>query len=226
MSVVSQCGKISVLLLLVGACGGGAEPRLPALAPPSLPAGLAAGATATFVATIRDPDRLVETVMWSLGDGNAALDARPARAGEDVVSTLRHTFAARGQYQVEVSVKVAGTTLTGSATAVVDGPDAGCVLHDYTVTAPDFYYAFAGVAGENPRITVCAGETFTFHLADVPSMHPFCIWNGGDATAPPGVDGNCATGTTDVRWTVPASLPAGARYLCAIHYFGNRFAER
>ncbi len=32
---------------------------------------------------------------------------------------------------------------------------------------------------------------------------------------------NCNTGTVDVIWQVPSTLPDGARYICEVHYFGN-----
>ncbi len=55
------------------------------------------------------------------------------------------------------------------------------------------------------------------------SFHPFCIWNAADHNDAPGVTNNCATGTTDVVWAVPANLTTGGQYMCSIHFFGNTF---
>jgi uncharacterized repeat protein (TIGR01451 family) len=98
-----------------------------------------------------------------------------------------------------------------------------CSTTSWTVTAPGFEFDFSGVAGANPVITVCRGQTFTFHLSNVPSFHPFCIWNGNSNTDAPGVTNNCASGTTDITWAVPAVLPDGAQYKCSLHFFGNTF---
>lgn len=97
-----------------------------------------------------------------------------------------------------------------------------CSKTSFAITAPGFQYAVDGV-GNNPPITVCRGQTFTFHLDGVSSGHPFCIWNANDTSAPPGVTNNCVSGTADVVWAVPSGFAGAARYICDIHFFGNAF---
>lgn len=223
--------RVYALCLSVAACGGGTGsggdgPRAIAVAPPAVPAGLAAGTMASFTADVTDPDHAISAVSWSFGDGNATLDSALRRTGDTARSTIVHTYGARGEYAVAASVTVAGTSILASSLASVSGPATGCAQHDFTVSTPDFYYAYAGYAGQNPRITVCPGETFTFHLDNVSHLHPFCIWNQTSTTDAPGVTQNCNTGTIDVVWQVPSSLPDGARYICEVHYFGNSFAVR
>ena len=219
-------------LAAVAACGGGGSaagadgPRGPTVGAPMMPAGLAAGTMASFTAEVTDPDHVVTAVSWSFGDGNGTTDGALQRTGDTARSLVVHTYGARGDYPVAASVTVNGSKVESSATASVSGPATGCVQHDFTVTTPDFYYAYAGYAGENPRITVCLGETFTFHLDNVSQMHPFCIWNQSSTTEAPGVTQNCHTGTVDVVWHVPSALSDGVRYICEVHYFGNSFAVR
>lgn len=218
------------LAVALGACGGGDSPgtqRLPSVSSLTVPAGLAAGTKASFSLALQDPDRLVSSVSWTFGDGNSTNDASLVRNGDAATSTVVHTYLVRGDYNVAASATVTGSTpLQAGAAASVSGPATGCALHDFKVTTPDFYFAYDGIAGENPVITVCAGETFTFHLANVSPMHPFCIWNAHAATEAPGVVRNCMTGTVDVVWQVPSALADGARYICEVHYFGNVFTIR
>ena len=222
LTAVAACGGGSA-----GVPGGGADgPRGPTVGAPMMPAGLAAGTMATFTADVTDPDHAVAAVSWSFGDGNATVDGALQRTGDTARSAVVHTYGARGDYPVAASVTVAGTTVLASAVASVSGPATGCVQHEFTVTTPDFYYAYDGYAGENPRITVCLGETFTFHLDNVSHMHPFCIWNASSTSEAPGVTQNCHTGTVDVVWQVPSALSDGVRYICEVHYFGNGFAVR
>lgn len=211
------------------ACAGGFTgatcaqhlPTAVALQPPASPT---AGAPATFVAAIDDPDALVAAVAWTFGDGSdAVLDTAFARAGAAVTSTMQHTYAAAGTFGVGVAVAVSGQVSSKAANVTVaPGTAPTCSKTSFTITAPGFQYAVDGV-GNNPAITVCRGQTFTFHLDNVSSSHPFCIWNANDTNAPPGVTNNCVSGTADVVWAVPANFAGAARYICDIHFFGNAF---
>ena len=226
---------VALCLTAIAACGGGSAgdpgaggdgPRAPTVGVPAVPAGLAAGTMASFSVEVTDPGHAIAAVSWSFGDGNSAIDSALQRSGDTARSVMVHTYGARGDYPVAASVTVAGTTVLASALASVSGPATGCAQHDFTVSTPDFYFAYAGYAGQDPRITICPGETFTFHLDNVSSMHPFCIWNQSSTTEAPGVTGNCTTGTADVVWQVPSALPDGARYICEVHYFGASFVVR
>jgi hypothetical protein len=227
-----------VVALSASACGTGAAvtgdapapsdaaaaAQKPAITALPMPANPVAGGAVSFRARLGDPDGLVAAAAWSFGDGGSASDDRPTRAGADVDTVVEHTFTASGVYHVSVSVSVSeagGTTVSRSTWVAVAPAGSRCATHNFSVTSPDFYYAFDGVPGENPAVTVCLGEPFVFHLDDVSFMHPFCIWVRGAPVEAPGVTANCQTGTTDVVWAVPDALPEGAQYLCEIHYFGN-----
>jgi VCBS repeat-containing protein len=85
---------------------------------------------------------------------------------------------------------------------------------DFVVTSPGFFYAFSGVSGQSPVLTLKRGRTYTFEI-NTDAIHPFQILN-----APAGsVDNNnISDGTITFR------VPAGAgtyRYHCSIHDFGN-----
>jgi hypothetical protein len=187
------------------------------------PGTAASGTAATFTATVSDQDSLVTAVSWDFGDGGTKSDTAFTRSGATLTSTVQHTYTAGGSVTVGVSVTGGGVTSSKTASLTVTGAAATCTTTSWNVTAPGLEYDFSGVAGANPAITVCKGQKFTFHLQNVPSNHPFCIWNAGDQNSAPGVTNNCATGTADVVWDVPANLATGARYICDVHFFGNSF---
>lgn len=82
---------------------------------------------------------------------------------------------------------------------------------DFTVTSPGFFYSFAGVAGENPTITVERGKTYTFSI-NTPG-HPFRINSTG-------VTGNNPTTLGTLTWTVPMAA-VNYSYNCTAHSFMN-----
>jgi len=85
---------------------------------------------------------------------------------------------------------------------------------DFKVTSPGFFFAFSGVSGQNPVITLQRGRTYRFDV-DTDDIHPFEIIN-----APAGsVTGN-NTSAGIVTFTVPATAQDYA-YKCTIHGFGN-----
>jgi hypothetical protein len=183
-----------------------------------------AGAAVTFQARLFDPGAVATSVMWTFGDGAALADSALQRNGSDVNSIVDHTFAAPGSHTVTASTTVVLTS-TATTTAGVTAPIGSCAKTSWTVTTPGFQYAFDGNAG-NPGIVVCLGQTMTFHLDNISVEHPFCIWNGNNQNDAPGVVNNCVSGTTDVVWNVPASLPDGARYRCNVHFFGSAFIPK
>jgi len=219
-SVASGAAKCGCAAGFVGATCAQHAPAVTAVTPP---ASAAAGAAATLTATISDQDSLVTAVAWDFGDGGTKSDTAFTRSGSTITSAVQHTYAAGGSVTVTVTVTGGGATSTKSAALTVTGAAAPCTTTSWNVTQTGSEYDFSGVAGANPAITVCKGQKFTFHLQGVPAIHPFCIWNAADQSSAPGVTNNCATGTTDVVWDVPANLATGARYICDIHFFGNSF---
>jgi PKD domain/EGF-like domain len=216
----SASGAAATCTCASGFTGATCAQHLPAVTALTLPSPAAQGAALSFSAQLSDPDGLVSQVAWTFGDGATASDTSFTRAGGVLTSMVSHTYAASGSFTVGVS---AGSASRSSALTVTASSSAGCSVTSWDVTAPGFFYAFSGVTGNNPALTVCKGQRFTFHLQNLPSIHPFCIWNGGDQNAPAGVTGNCQSGTTDLVWDVPADFSGTARYICDVHFFGNAF---
>lgn len=99
---------------------------------------------------------------------------------------------------------------TGTVTITVQKP-AG---PDFSVTSPGFFYAFAGISGQNPDITLKRGQTYTFAI-NTSSIHPFEITG-----APAGsvTNNNISSGT--ITFVVPMDAVNYA-YICSIHGFGG-----
>jgi hypothetical protein len=169
---------------------------------------IAVGCAQTFTAQPRD----------SGGTPISGLGAPTWQSSDTTVATIDASTGVATGVKTGGPITITATISTKSGTAQLTA-----TATSWTVTTPGFFYSFSGVSGQNPAITVCKGKTFTFHLSNVASNHPFCIWNTTDTNPAPGVTNNCMTGTTDVVWAVPANLTTGARYICDIHFFGNTF---
>jgi hypothetical protein len=117
-------------------------------------------------------------------------------------------------FTVVATNAVAQSPASSPTSAVVPG---SCVQTTYIVTNPGTGYSFSGVVGLNPVVTVCRGQTYTFHLQNV-NGHPFAVLTGG-FTFHSGVTNNGSEGTVDIVWTVPSDEPqsAGTQYSCLIH---------
>jgi hypothetical protein len=85
---------------------------------------------------------------------------------------------------------------------------------DFVVTSPGFFYAFSGVAGENPVLTLKRGRTYRFEV-HTSSLHPIQILN-----APAGSVTNNNISSGILTFAVPAAAQ-NYRYRCSIHDFGN-----
>ncbi len=84
----------------------------------------------------------------------------------------------------------------------------------FSVTSPGFFYAFNGISGENPVITLTRGTTVTFSI-NTSSIHPFEIL---DAPAGSVTNNNISSGT--ITFKVPLTA-TNYQYICSIHGFGN-----
>jgi hypothetical protein len=89
----------------------------------------------------------------------------------------------------------------------------------FDVTSPDFYYAFNGISGQNPPISLVQGVTYHFNI-NTAANHPFEILG-----APAGsvTNNNISSGT--ITFVVPAS-GGTFRYHCSVHDFGNTITTR
>jgi hypothetical protein len=85
---------------------------------------------------------------------------------------------------------------------------------DFTVTSPGFFYAFSGLPGQNPELTLQRGRTYRFDVR-TDSSHPIEILD-----APPGSVTNNNISRGILTFTVPAAAES-YRYLCSVHAFGN-----
>jgi hypothetical protein len=86
---------------------------------------------------------------------------------------------------------------------------------DFTVIYPGgSAYTINGMT-PNPTLTLFRGETYTFFINNVPSVHPFQI------VSPPGTttSNNIVNGTITFR--VPTNA-ANYSYRCSIHFFGGQ----
>jgi hypothetical protein len=84
---------------------------------------------------------------------------------------------------------------------------------DFTVTSPGFFFSINGQS--DPKITLKAGQTYTFSINTTCNFHPFEILG-----APAGSlsTNNICSGI--ITFTVPAK-GGNFNYICSIHGFGN-----
>jgi hypothetical protein len=85
---------------------------------------------------------------------------------------------------------------------------------DFVVTSPGFFYAFSGLSGQNPVLTLKRGRTYRFEV-HTDSLHPIQILN-----APAGSVTNNNISSGILTFAVPAAAQ-NYRYHCSIHEFGN-----
>ncbi|MFL6247174.1 MAG: Ig-like domain-containing protein, partial [Thermoanaerobaculia bacterium] len=85
---------------------------------------------------------------------------------------------------------------------------------DFVVTSPGFSYAFTGVSGTNPVLTLTRGRTYRFRI-QTSVAHPFEILEAPQGTV---TNNNISDGI--LTFAVPAG-PGTYRYHCSIHEFGN-----
>lgn len=86
-------------------------------------------------------------------------------------------------------------------------------------------YVIDGDQGK--EITLDRGETYTFQMDDVPTIHPFYITTSevgqGEGDYSDGVENNGATGNETLTFTPPSSAPDTLYYNCVNHaYMGGR----
>ena len=101
----------------------------------------------------------------------------------------------------------------GSSTATVTLNAPAPATPDFFVTSPGFFYAFSGVSGQNPVITLQRGRTYRFSI-DTDDIHPFEI------IAPTGTVQNNNISFGVITFTVPATAQ-NYNYRCSLHNFGN-----
>jgi len=101
----------------------------------------------------------------------------------------------------------------GSSTATVTLNAPAPATPDFFVTSPGFFYAFSGVSGQNPVITLQRGRTYRFSI-DTDDIHPFEI------IAPTGTVQNNNISFGVITFTVPATAQ-NYSYHCSVHAFGN-----
>ena len=102
----------------------------------------------------------------------------------------------------------------GSSTATVTLNAPAPSAPDFVVTSPGFFYAFSGVSGQNPVITLTRGRTYRFSV-DADDIHPFEITG-----APAGSVTNNNISFGIVTFAVP-NTAQNYQYRCSLHNFGN-----
>lgn len=122
--------------------------------------------------------------------------------------TPRSNFS--GNDTFKYVIRNSGGSSTGTVTLTVPGSTAP----DFSVTSPGFFYAFAGISGNNPQITLTRGRTYRFEI-DADDIHPFEIIG-----APAGSVDNNNTSAGTITFRVP-STATNYSYRCSIHNFGN-----
>ncbi|MFZ2492577.1 MAG: Ig-like domain-containing protein [Thermoanaerobaculia bacterium] len=144
--------------------------------------------------------------------GAATASARGGTVRVDASGGLSYTPAA--SFSGTDTFLYTLTNGAGSSTATVTLTVRATAPTTFTVTSPGFFFEFDSIAGQNPRLTLVRGRTYTF-IVETSPIHPFEI-----VGAPPGSVENNNISQGVLVFTVPITAQ-NYRYRCSIHEFGN-----
>ncbi len=146
----------------------------------------------------------------SIGSATATSQGGSIVLGADGSFTYTPAAGFAGTDTFRYVLRNSGGSSSATVTITVQAP----AITAFSVTSPGFFYAFNGISGENPVITLKRGTTVTFSI-NTSSIHPFEIL---DAPAGSVTNNNISSGT--ITFKVPLTA-TNYRYICSIHGFGN-----
>jgi hypothetical protein len=107
--------------------------------------------------------------------------------------------------------------------ALALAPDPAAAVPDFVVTTPVFFFQIAGLSGDNPTITLQAGQTYEFQISTMP-IHPFGLTTTamGTTAFTAGVVGEVPTTSGTVFFTPPVqAADYSLFYTCNVHFFSG-----
>lgn len=143
--------------------------------------------------------------------------ATPTTGGGSVMMNANgsFTYTPTASFTGSDTFKYIVTNASGNASATVTITVQASDAIDFVVTSPGFFFAFSGVNGQSPILTLTRGRTYRFRI-QTSAIHPFEILG-----APPGSVTNNNISNGILTFAVPAAAQ-NYDYWCPIHAFGNQ----